>query len=106
MQEQRITTDSTDSIPFRMGSKGYVGSHHKFLDVLYEVEPLDDTAPVHLTSYLLPYHSNMEPGTRVIEALNAHAFAYWRGDPSPYMEVLIGAPVRVVKRLDWRAGDP
>ncbi len=84
----------------------YLTKHNKILDLIYEVEPVDAAAPVHIASYALPHPTNLPGPVRVLETLWQAAEDYWKGNPSDSREVLIGGAVRVIAHHPYRFGDP
>ncbi len=76
----------------------FMSERNNLTDVAYEIEAVDEPA-IHIASHDLPLlrFPQNQPYFSEIESL---AEAYWSGTPPPRRrEVVIGGPVRVVRRL-------
>jgi len=76
----------------------FMSERNNLADIAYEVEAVEDSA-IHIAGHDLPLlrFQHNEPYFSLIEPL---AEAYWIGAPPPKrLEVVIGGPVKVIRRL-------
>lgn len=75
----------------------FMQSSGRTREVAYEVVPVDDAAPLHQADHNLPLFA---AGVPYFDSFAARARAYWTArPPAQNVEVLIGGPVRVLRRL-------
>ena len=75
----------------------FMTSAGRLRDVPYEVAPICEDVPLHFGDHGLPL---LEQGRPYFDAFAERARVYWLAEaPATNIEVLIGGPVRIIKRL-------
>lgn len=88
--------DCVFACPTEAELRSFIHGSGRFRDVLYEVEPVG-TAPLHYGDHNLP---TLPPDAPYFDAFATRARLYWTApSPSQNVEVLIGGPVRVLRKL-------
>ena len=68
---------------------------NKNTENIYEVEPIGTNVPIHLGDY-----GKVSPADKYLESIEECARNYWKGVEIILPEVVIGSPVKVIRKID------